>query len=115
MVMYGFDYEEKVVHIADPLVGNKTYDIARFERIYESMDKQAVILCGNEESAGVDYTTDEQKQEWLRENRYFTKQDTVWLRKNYPEDRERASEPTTEAKPEPATEPSTSKTTEAKT
>lgn len=123
VVMYGFDYEEKVVHIADPLVGNKTYDIARFERIYESMDKQAVILCGNEESAGVDYTTDEQKQEWLRENRYFTKQDTVWLRKNYPEDREPATEPTTEAKtepsteaePEPATEPSTSKTTEAKT
>ncbi|MDO4863947.1 MAG: C39 family peptidase [Ruminococcus sp.] len=113
VVIYGFDYEEKVVHVADPLVGNRKYDIARFERIYSSMDKQAVVLCGNEESAGVDYTTEDEKKAWLDENRYFTKEDTVWMRKNYPEDRE----PVTEAlpEPEPAIEPSTSKTTEAKT
>ncbi len=69
LTIYGFDYDEGVVHVADPMEGNVKYDMARFERIYEEMGKQAVILCGNPESAGEDYTTDEEKAEWLEENK----------------------------------------------
>lgn len=69
LTIYGFDYNEGVVHVADPLVGNTKYDMERFARIYEIMGKQAVVLCGNEESAGADYTTDEEKAEWLELNR----------------------------------------------
>lgn len=69
VVVYGFDYEDGTVHVADPLEGNRKYDMARFERIYEILGKQAVVLCGNESSAGTDYTTDEEKAAWLAENR----------------------------------------------
>lgn len=110
VVVYGFDYDEKVVHVADPLVGCRTYDIARFERIYESMDKQAVVLCGNEESAGVDYTADEQKKMWLAQNRTFEDDEKVWLRKNL----EKPQPPEPETEP-PATTADTTTTTEAKT
>jgi len=107
LVLYGFDYDEKVVHVADPLVGNRKYDIARFERIYSNMDKQAIVLCGNEESAGIDYTTDEEKKLWLEENRYFEKDERIWFRKNYPEDREVTTEPKTTQQSTKTTEAST--------
>ena len=111
VVIYGFDYDEKVVHVADPLVGNRKYDISRFERIYANMDKQAVVLCGKEESAGVDYTTDEEKKAWLKENRFFEKDGRVWFRKNYPEERKKEIE----AETKPETETKQTKTTEATT
>lgn len=79
LAVYGYDLENKTVHCADPLVGNVAYDMDRFERIYNVMGSQTVILCGNEESAGKDYTTDEEKQKWLEENR--------------PEDSEEPNEP----------------------
>lgn len=69
LTIYGFDYNEGVVHIADPMEGNVEYEMERFERIYNEMGKQAVILCGNTESAGQDYSTDEEKNEWLEENK----------------------------------------------
>ena len=83
VVLYGFAFDEKVVHVADPLVGNKTYDMERFERIYNSMDKQAVVLCGNEESAGVDFTNAQQKEAWLKCNRVFVSGERVWFRQSY--------------------------------
>ena len=61
--------DEGVVHVADPMEGNVTYDMARFERIYNEMGKQAVILCGNPESAGQDYSTNMEKKDWLEENK----------------------------------------------
>lgn len=69
LTIYGFDYDEGVVHVADPMEGNMKYDMARFERIYDEMGKQAVILCGNPESAGEDYSTDKEKKGWLEENK----------------------------------------------
>lgn len=69
LTVYGFDYKSGIVYAADPLEGNMQYEMDRFERVYESMGKQAVILCGNTESAGEDYTTDEEKDEWLEENK----------------------------------------------
>jgi uncharacterized protein YvpB len=69
LTIYGFDYDEGMVHVADPMEGNVKYDMARFERIYDEMGKQAVILCGNPESAGEDYSTKEEKKKWLEENK----------------------------------------------
>ena len=69
LTIYGFDYSEGVVYVADPMEGNMKYDMARFERIYNEMGKQAVILCGNPESAGEDYSTDDEKEQWLAENK----------------------------------------------
>ncbi len=69
LTIYGFDYNEGVVHIADPMEGNVKYEMARFERIYNEMGKQAVILGGNSESAGQTYSTDDEKKQWLEENK----------------------------------------------
>ncbi len=69
VTIYGYDMDKSIVYTADPLVGNTEYPIEQFQKIYEIMNKQAVVLCGNEESAGVDYSTDEEKDKWLRENR----------------------------------------------
>ncbi len=69
VTIYGYDYSNGTVHIADPLADNIEYDMERFERIYEVMEKQAVILVGNEESAGKVYTTEDEQREWLEKNR----------------------------------------------
>ncbi len=66
LTVYGYDYSAGVVYAADPLVGNIQYEMNRFERIYDVMGDQAVILCGNEESAGVEYSTEKEKAEWLK-------------------------------------------------
>ena len=103
VVLYGYDYDEKKVSVADPLAGDQKYDMERFERIYASMDKQAVILIGNEESAGVEYATNAEKSAWMKANRVFEGDSRVWLRKNY-----------TEKSPEePAVAPVTESNTEA--
>ena len=100
VVLYGYDYDEKKVSVADPLAGDQKYDMERFERIYASMDKQAVILIGNEESAGVDFSTNAEKSAWMKANRVFEGDRRVWLRKNYPEEQ---PEPETEKNTEAAT------------
>lgn len=69
VTIYGYDYDEGTVNIADPLVGNTEYDMERFERIYDVMEQQAVILVGDEESAGKVYSTEEEQKKWLEKNR----------------------------------------------
>ncbi|MDE7226350.1 MAG: C39 family peptidase, partial [Ruminococcus sp.] len=78
LTVYGFDYDEKVVHVADPLVGNVKYDMERFERIFKDMDSQAVFLSGNPETAGEEFTDTEARKEWIKKNR--PKEETKWLR-----------------------------------
>lgn len=68
LTIYGFDYDTGTVAIADPLVGNVNYDMARFESIYNEMGKQAVILLGNAESAGVEYNDIETQEKWIEVN-----------------------------------------------
>ena len=44
MVLYGFNLEENIVYISDPLVGNTVYDLYTFKDRYNQMYKQAVII-----------------------------------------------------------------------
>lgn len=66
LTVYGYDYSSGTVYVADPLEGNVQYEMDRFERIYEIMGDQAVILCGNEKSAGEVYSTEEERKQWLK-------------------------------------------------
>ncbi len=84
VTIYGYDYSKSIVHIADPLAGNVEYDMERFGRIYEVMEKQAVILVGNDESAGKVYTTEEE-QKVLLEN-MFPEEDKEIREKSAEED-----------------------------
>lgn len=78
LTVYGFDYEEGVVHVADPMVGNVKYEMARFERIFQSMSSQAVILSGNPATAGKEFTDKEARKAWIKKNR--PKDEDKWLR-----------------------------------
>ncbi len=49
LTIYGYDYSQGIVYAADPLVGNTTYSIERFEKIYDILGKQAVVICGDAE------------------------------------------------------------------
>lgn len=66
LTVYGYDYSSGTVYAADPLEGNVQYEMNRFERIYENMGNQAVILCGNEESAGAVYSTGKEMEQILK-------------------------------------------------
>lgn len=66
VTIYGYDNKKGIVYIADPLEGNVEYDMERFERIYDIMEQQAVILVGNEESAGIEYSTEEERTQFLK-------------------------------------------------
>ena len=52
VTVYGYDMENNVVHVADPLVGNTTYDLDKFEEVYEAMREQAVVICGDSSTEG---------------------------------------------------------------
>lgn len=68
LAVYGYDFNEGVVYAADPLVGNTTYDLSRFETIYDIMYKQAVVICGDAETEGC-FTPDpeiENNEVWSR-------------------------------------------------
>ena len=52
VTVYGYDMENSVVHVADPLVGNTTYDLDKFEEVYEAMREQAVVICGDSSTEG---------------------------------------------------------------
>ena len=69
IAIYGYDYKTRTVHTADPLKGNIEYDMDQFNKIFEIQGNQAVILLGNEESAGKVYATEEEIAEWLEINR----------------------------------------------
>ena len=77
VTIFGFDYTDNTVHVADPLVGNVKYDMERFRRIYETMGRQAVALNGDPETAGKDYTTPEEKKAWLKKNRPAAEENTT--------------------------------------
>ncbi|MDE6775596.1 MAG: C39 family peptidase [Ruminococcus sp.] len=78
LTVYGFDYDEGVVHVADPLVGNVKYEMERFEKIFKDMDSQAVFISGNPETAGKEFTDKEARKAWIKKNR--PKDEDKWLR-----------------------------------
>ncbi|MDE5584344.1 MAG: C39 family peptidase [Ruminococcus sp.] len=50
LTLYGYDLKQRIVYLADPLVGNTTYPLDRFEDIYDILGKQAVVICGDAEN-----------------------------------------------------------------
>ena len=52
VAIYGYDLDENVVHVADPLVGNIKYDLPKFEQTCEVMVRQAVVICGDSKTQG---------------------------------------------------------------
>ena len=44
MVINGYNKNDNTVEVCDPLEGNKTYEMDRFEEIYKEMGSQAVLL-----------------------------------------------------------------------
>lgn len=61
VTVYGYDKQQGIVYVADPLEGNVTYSIERFNMIYDIMGKQAVVICGDSETKGHHVTTDAEK------------------------------------------------------
>lgn len=61
VTLCGYDLDQGIVYVADPLKGNTTYPIERFSYIYEIMGKQAVIICGDSSTEGHHVTTDAEK------------------------------------------------------
>lgn len=45
MVLTGYDLAQGIVYAADPLNGNVTYSLDRFEECYEMLNRRAVVLC----------------------------------------------------------------------
>lgn len=52
VVIYGYDFTENTVHVADPLKGNVKYDMGLFENAYKVMGNQAVLICGDSKTVG---------------------------------------------------------------
>lgn len=44
LVLTGYDYNDRVVYVSDPLVGNTSYDMDVFENRYNQLYSQAVII-----------------------------------------------------------------------
>lgn len=111
VVVYGYDYEENVVHVADPLAGNVKYDMELFSSAYEIMGKQAVIICGDANTKGkLVPLEDKPNSPVLSRNKAERKQaeEEEAQRKAEEEARKKAEEEkkkAAEAKPEPVTEP----------
>lgn len=78
----GYDLDKGIVWTADPLEGSISYPIERFETVYDIMGKQAIVLVGNEGSAGVDYSDSEYKKKWMRDRH------PSWFGEEPPEDGE---------------------------
>ena len=47
LTLYGYDLEQNLVYVADPLVGNTTYDLTRFEYLYSVLGQQGVVIAGD--------------------------------------------------------------------
>ena len=47
LTLYGYDLDQNLVYVADPLVGNTTYDLSRFEYLYSVLGQQGVIITGD--------------------------------------------------------------------
>ncbi len=79
VAIYGYDLNAGVVYAADPLVGNTTYEISRFETIYDIMYQQAVVICGDAETEGC-FTPDpeiENNDVWSRKRQLTENENTV--------------------------------------
>ena len=48
LVLTGYDKEKNVVYISDPLVGNTTYRLDAFERVFKDMGSQAIVISDPE-------------------------------------------------------------------
>ena len=48
LVLTGYDKEKNVVYMSDPLVGNTTYRLDAFERVFKDMGSQAIVICDPE-------------------------------------------------------------------
>ena len=62
LTIYGYDIDNGLVYAADPLKDNVTYPISDFETVYDTMGRQAVVICGNAETEGTfneDYSYEE--------------------------------------------------------
>ena len=68
LTVYGYDKEKGVVYVADPLEGNITYPLDKFERIYDLMGNQAVLICGNSETKGKFVVREREKSPILSRN-----------------------------------------------
>ena len=44
LLLTGYDYEQSVVHIMDPMKGNVTYDMALFNYRFNQIGNQAVVI-----------------------------------------------------------------------
>lgn len=79
VAIYGYDLNAGVIYTADPLVGNTTYEMSRFETIYDIMYKQAVVICGDAETEGC-FTPDpeiENNDVWSRKRQLTENENTV--------------------------------------
>ena len=48
LVLTGYDKEKNVVYLSDPLVGNTTYRLDAFEKVFEDMGSQAIVISDTE-------------------------------------------------------------------
>lgn len=79
VAIYGYDLNAGVIYTADPLVGNTTYEMSRFETIYDIMYQQAVVICGDAETEGC-FTPDpeiENNDVWSRKRQLTENENTV--------------------------------------
>ena len=44
LVLTGYDREKNVVYMSDPLLGNTTYRLDAFEKVFEDMGSQAIVI-----------------------------------------------------------------------
>ena len=120
VTIYGYDKEEKIIYTADPMKGNVEYGMEQFERVYEDMGKQAVVLWGHDDTKGQDLSSDEEKDAYLEKmkNARLAKKShylSVASGNEEPETEE-VTEAPTEAPTEPPTEaPTTAPETTAVT
>ena len=108
VTIYGYDKDEKIIYTADPMKGNVEYGMEQFERVYNAMSKQAVVLWGHEETKGQDLSSDEEKEAYLdkMEDARLAKK-AHYLSIASGNDEQPETEAPTEAPTEPPTEPPT--------
>lgn len=100
LTLYGYDKDAGIVYVADPLVGNTTYSLEKFERIYDILGKQAVVICGDAEN-GLDAETKHVTKSGVEEITTETTTEEI----TETETAEPETIPETEPEPVPETEP----------
>ncbi|MDE5557287.1 MAG: C39 family peptidase [Ruminococcus sp.] len=102
LTLYGYDKDEGIVYVADPLVGNTTYSLEKFERIYDILGKQAVVICGDAEN-GLDAEPKHVTKSGVEE--IITESTTEEITETEMKTAEPETVPETEPEPVPETEP----------